>query len=108
MCPAPANVSHVVALDGDRAGTHGNNNVNLQVGLFELLLGRFCEQISHCHSTPVDRDSVNGRVGSSKVDEFKDIGSKDSGLGDLATGDTVSGDNDCLSCNDISLVPVQA
>lgn len=67
----------------------------------ELLPDLLGEQVSHGHPRPVDRDAVDGRVRSGKVDVLEDVGRERLGRGALPSRDTASGGDDGLSRSDV-------
>ena len=82
---------------GNVGWTDRNDDVDFESSLFELLLCRLCQQITHCHPAPVDGNPVDSRIRSGKVDKLEDVRGEGSRLGDLTTANSVSGDDDSLT-----------
>ena len=87
---------------GDSRGVgHRDDDVWLESRLLEFLHGGVGEVLAHCHTCSVDADTIDGGIGSSKVDKLKDVGRESSGLADLTPDESVSSDDDSLSSLDV-------
>ena len=78
-----------------------DDNVRHQASRLELLLGGLGEVLSHSHTSPVDTNTVDGRVRSSKVDKLENVGGEGGRFANLSSGHSTSSDDDGLSGSDV-------
>lgn len=76
---------------------HGDDDIGDKSSLLEYGGGILGESVSHGHASAVDRDTVEDRVGASKVDVLEDVGGEGTGRDDLLNRYTLTSDDDGLS-----------
>ena len=82
---------------GEREETDWNDNIDFNLLLLEDSTDFFSQEVPHCHSTPVHRDPIEYRVGTSEVNVFKNIGCKDLVFDELFFGNCRMCDDDSFS-----------
>lgn len=88
---------------------HRNDDVDFEANCLEFCASVVCQSVSHGHARAIDRDAVEDRVGSCKVDVLENIGRECSRGHALLDHDTVvAGDDDGLACKNARDVRPQA
>jgi hypothetical protein len=82
----------------ERQETDWNDHIDFDLLLLEDSTDFLCEEVPHRHSTPVDRDPIEYRVGTGEVDIFEDIGCEYLVSDELLSGNCRTSNNDGLSC----------
>ena len=83
---------------GEREETDWNDHVDFDLVLLEDSTDFLSEEVTHRHSTPVDRDPIEYRVGTGEVDVFKNVGCEDLVFDELSSRNCCTRDDDGLSC----------
>ena len=90
--------SDQVRTHDERDETDWNDHIDRDLLLLENSTDFLCEEVSHRHSTPVDRDAIEYRVGTGEVDIFEDIGCEYLVFDELFSGNCCTGNDDGLPC----------
>ena len=82
----------------EREETDWNDHIDFDLLLLEDSTDFLREEVPHRHSTPVDRDPIEYRVGTGEINIFEYIGCEDLVSYELLSGDCCTGNDDGLSC----------